>query len=287
VSSDKQSWNRERSVTLPVTLITPPSKWVTFNFRELGEYLDLLYLLVWRDIKVRYKQTLVGVSWAIIQPLINMVVFSIFFGHLAKIPSEGINYSVFTYTALVPWVYFANGLGQISNSVVNNYDLVTKVYFPRLLLPLAVALTGLVDLAIAFVILLGLMFFYGVVPTAALWTLPFFILLNVSTTLGIGLWLAAINVQYRDVSFIIPFFIQVCFFITPVVYSSSLVPQQWRAIYGLNPMAGVVEGFRWALLGKAQAPGGLIIVSVLISLGLIVSGLYYFRLKEDTFADVG
>jgi len=269
-----------------VTIIQPPKGWVPLELRGLWEYRDLLYLFVWRDLKLRYKQTMVGASWAIIQPFIAMVVLSIFFGKLIKVPSEGIPYPIFAYTALVPWMYFVNALTQSSNSVVGNYTLITRVYFPRLVIPITTVVTGLLDFAIAFAILIGMMLFYGIVPTAAIWTLPFFILLTIATALGLGLWLAALNVEYRDVRFILPFLTQIWFFITPVAYPSSLVPEPWRAIYSLNPMVGVIEGFRWALLGKAQPPSVVLVISVIAVIGLLIGGLYFFRYKEGTFADV-
>jgi len=269
-----------------VTIIQPPKGWVPLELRGLWEYRDLLYLFVWRDLKLRYKQTMVGASWAIIQPFIAMVVLSIFFGKLIKVPSEGIPYPIFAYTALVPWMYFVNALTQSSNSVVGNYTMITRVYFPRLVIPITTVVTGLLDFAIAFAILIGMMLFYGIVPTAAIWTLPFFILLTIATALGLGLWLAALNVEYRDVRFILPFLTQILFFITPVAYPSSLVPEPWRAIYSLNPMVGVVEGFRWALLGKAQPPSVVLVISVIAVIGLLIGGLYFFRYKEGTFADV-
>ena len=269
-----------------VTIIQPPKGWVPLELRGLWEYRDLLYLFVWRDLKLRYKQTMVGASWAIIQPFIAMVVLSIFFGKLIKVPSEGIPYPIFAYTALVPWMYFVNALTQSSNSVVGNYTLITRVYFPRLVIPITTVVTGLLDFAIAFAILIGMMLFYGIVPTAAIWTLPFFIMLTIATALGLGLWLAALNVEYRDVRFILPFLTQILFFITPVAYPSSLVPEPWRAIYSLNPMVGVIEGFRWALLGKAQPPSVVLVISVIAVIGLLIGGLYFFRYKEGTFADV-
>ena len=269
-----------------VTIIQPPKGWVPLELRGLWEYRDLLYLFVWRDLKLRYKQTMVGASWAIIQPFIAMVVLSIFFGKLIKVPSEGIPYPIFAYTALVPWMYFVNALTQSSNSVVGNYTMITRVYFPRLVIPITTVVTGLLDFAIAFAILIGMMLFYGIVPTAAIWTLPFFIMLTIATALGLGLWLAALNVEYRDVRFILPFLTQILFFITPVAYPSSLVPEPWRAIYSLNPMVGVIEGFRWALLGKAQPPSVVLVISVIAVIGLLIGGLYFFRYKEGTFADV-
>jgi len=269
-----------------VTIIQPPKGWVPLELRGLWEYRDLLYLFVWRDLKLRYKQTMVGASWAIIQPFIAMVVLSIFFGKLIRVPSEGIPYPIFAYTALVPWMYFVNALTQSSNSLLLNNMLITKIYFPRLIIPISSVITGLLDFVIAFAILLGMMLIYGTVPTAAIWTLPFFIVLTIATALALGLWLSALNVEYRDVRFILPFLTQIWFFVTPVAYPSSLVPEPWRAIYGLNPMAGVVEGFRWALLGKAQPPSMILVVSAIVVIGLLIGGLYFFRYKEGTFADV-
>ena len=278
--------NPSSASVVPVTIIRPSRGWVSLNLRDLWEYRELLYFLVWRDVKVRYKQTVIGAGWAIIQPFMTMVVFSIFFGNLAKVPSDGIPYPVFAYAALLPWTLFAHALTESSNSLVANQNLITKVYFPRLVIPMSAVLAGLVDFAIAFVVLLGMMFYYRIVPTAAVVTLPLFLLLAVATALAVGLWLSALNVQYRDVRYTIPFLTQFWLFATPIAYSSSLVPEQWRALYGLNPMAGVVEGFRWALLGKAGGTGSLVIVSALVVGVLLVGGLVYFRRMEKTFADV-
>jgi lipopolysaccharide transport system permease protein len=227
-----------------------------------------------------------GAAWAIIQPFFTMVVFSIFFGRLAKVPSEGIPYPIFTYCALLPWQLFAHALTQSGNSLVANQNLITKVYFPRLAVPISAVLAGFVDFCIAFVVLLGMMFYYRIAPTVAILTLPLFLLLAVVTALGVGLWLSALNVQYRDVRYTIPFLTQFWLFATPVAYPSSLVPERWRALYGLNPMAGVVEGFRWALLGRSEGPGLLLIVSVVMVLLLFIGGLIYFRRMERTFADI-
>lgn len=272
--------------SLPSLTIRPPHGWSAIGFKELWAYRELLYFLIWRDIKVRYKQTALGAAWAIIQPFFMMVVFSLFFGRLGKIPSDGIPYPVFVYCALLPWQLFAFALSESSNSLVGNQNLITKVYFPRLVVPISAVLGGLVDFAIAFVILLALMAYYGIVPGSAILTLPLFILLAIMTALGVGLWLSALNVQYRDVRYTIGFLTQFWLFATPVAYPSSLVPAKWRALYGLNPMAGVVEGFRWALLGKANPPGTLLVVSIVAVLFLLVGGLYYFRRMEQTFADV-
>ncbi len=270
----------------PVIHIRPSKGWVSLNLRDLWEYRELLYFLVWRDVKVRYKQTVLGAVWAIIQPFFTMVVFSLFFGRLAKVPSDGIPYPVFAYCALLPWQLFAYALTESGNSLVANQQLVTKVYFPRLVIPISAVLAGLVDFAVAFVVLLGMMLYYGIVPTAAVLTLPLFLLLAIATALAVGLWLSALNVQYRDVRYTIPFLTQFWLFATPIAYSSSLVPERWRALYGLNPMAGVVEGFRWALLGKTGGVGPLVLVSALAVGVLLVGGLVYFRRMEKTFADV-
>ena len=276
----------EAAAETPVLILRPSRGFLRLNLRDVWEYRELLYFLVWRDVKVRYKQTVLGAAWAILQPVMTMLVFSVFFGRLAKVPSDGIPYPVFAFTALLPWQLFAYALSESSNSLVSNQNLITKVYFPRLVIPIAAVLAGLVDFAIAFVVLLGLMLYYGIVPTAAVALLPLFMLLAVTTALAIGLWLSALNVKFRDVRYTIPFLTQFWMFATPVAYPSSLVPEPWRALYGLNPMAGVVEGFRWALLGKAQGPGPLLAVSVAAVVVLLVGGLMYFRRTESTFADV-
>lgn len=269
-----------------VTVIRAPRGWAGIDVRELWSYRELLYFLVWRDVKVRYKQTALGAAWAIIQPFFTMVVFSLFFGWLAKMPSDGVPYPVFAYTALVPWMYFANALALSSNSLVLDEKMVTKVYFPRVLIPVSAVLSGLLDLGIASVVLLGMLLFYGLVPTVAILGLPVFVLLATATALGGGLWLAALNVQYRDVRYAVPFLVQFWLFATPIAYPSSLVPEPWRALLGLNPMAGVVEGFRWTLLGHSDPPALLVLVSLVSAAGLLVTGLYYFTRMEDTFADV-
>lgn len=274
------------SESLPTFYIEPPKGWASIGLRELWDYRELLYFLTWRDVKVRYKQTALGAAWAIIQPLFMMLVFSLFFGRLAKIPSDGIPYPIFTFCALLPWQLFAHALTESSNSLVGNQNLITKVYFPRLVVPISAVLGGLVDFAVAFAILLVMMFYYGIVPTWAIVTLPGFILLAVMTALGVGLWLSALNVKYRDVRYTITFLVQFWLFATPVAYPSSIVPEKWRALYGLNPMAGVVEGFRWALLGKTEAPGAMLWVSVAVVILILVGGLYYFRRMEQEFADV-
>jgi lipopolysaccharide transport system permease protein len=267
-------------------VIEPAKGWVGLRLRELWEYRELLYFLTWREVKVRYKQTAIGAAWALIQPLFTMLVFALFFGRLAKIPSDGVPYPVFSLAGLVPWTFFANGLAQSSNSLVGNANLVSKVYFPRLAVPIAFILSGMVDFALSFVMLVGFMLFEGVHPTARILWLPAFLLLAISTSLGVGLWLSALNVEYRDVRYAVPFVVQFWMFATPVAYSSSLVPEPWRSWYGINPMVGVVEGFRWSLLGTGHAPGTMLALSVLVSVLLLTGGAYYFRRMERNFADV-
>jgi len=269
----------------PVVYLRPPGRWTRLNLADLWEYRDLLYFLIWRDIKVRYKQTVLGAAWAILQPLLTMIVFSIVFGRLGKLPSDGIPYPVFTFAALLPWQLFAYAMTEASNSLIGSQNLITKVYFPRLVIPIAAVLGGLVDFAISFVVLLLLMLGYGIAPTIAVLSIPLFIILVIATALGIGLWLSALNVKYRDVRYTIPFLTQFWLFLTPVAYSSSLVPAKWRILYGLNPMAGVVGGFRWALLGEKDAPGPMLAVSIVIVAVLLITGLYYFRRTEASFAD--
>lgn len=268
------------------TRIAPSTGSLDLNFGELWRYRELLYFFVWRDIKIRYKQTVIGAGWAIIQPFCTMVVFSLFFGMLAKIPSEGLPYPVFYYTALLPWTYFANALGQATNTMVENQRVITKVYFPRVILPMAAIISGLVDFAIALVILIVMMLFYGIIPTAAVILLPFLLLLGIITALAAGLWLSALNAIYRDVRYAVPFLIQFWMFASPVAYPSSLVPEKWRWLYGLNPMAGVIEGFRWSLTGQGQPPGQLMIASVGAVLLVLIGGVVYFQKMEGTIADV-
>jgi lipopolysaccharide transport system permease protein len=276
----------ELSPELPVTRIRPARGWVSLGLRELWEYRELLWFLVWRDVKVRYKQTVLGAGWAILQPVATMVVFSLFFGRLAKVPSDGLPYPIFSFAALVPWTFFAQGLAQSANSLVGSQNLITKVYFPRLAIPIATVLAGLVDFALAFLVLLGMMPFYGIVPGPQAAALPLLLLLALVTALGAGLWLSALNVQFRDVRYVVPFLTQLWLLATPIAYPSSLLGEPWRTVYGLNPMAGVVEGFRWALLGTGAPPGPMLAASALAALALLVSGAFYFRRMEKTFADV-
>lgn len=279
------------AVKRPILITIEPLRgWAPLELRELWNCRELIYFFVWRDLKIRYKQTILGAAWAVLQPLLTMVVFSVIFGHLAGLPSDGTPYPIFTYTALLPWQLFAYALSQTALSLVSNQQLLKKVYFPRLVIPVSAVLCWLVDFSIGFLVLLLLMFYYGIVPTLAILTLPFFVLLAMAAALAVGLWLATLNVQYRDIRYAIPFLIQFWLFVTPVAYSSSLIldriPEFWRFLYGLNPMAGVIEGFRWALLGKSGDVGPLIIVSALVVLVLLLGGLAYFRRMEGTFSDV-
>jgi lipopolysaccharide transport system permease protein len=266
--------------------IGPSHGWVSLKLHELVEYRELLYFLVRRDDKERYKQTALGAAWAVIQPFFTMVVFSLFFGKLAAVPSDGIPYPIFAYAALVPWTFYATGLTQATNSLVGSANLLRKVYFPRLTIPIATVLAGAVDFVLAFLVLLGMMAFYGMAPTVNVLWLPFFLLLALVTALGVGLWLSAMNVQFRDVRYVVPFLTQFWLFVTPVAYPSSLLAEPWRTLYALNPMVGVVEGFRWALLDTDTQPGAMIVASSLTAVGLLVSGAFYFRRMERTFADV-
>jgi lipopolysaccharide transport system permease protein len=273
------------SPILPVTVIRPRRGWIPINLKEIWDYRELLYFFTWRDVKVRYKQTLLGFAWAILQPLIMMVVFTLFFGTLLNVPSEDIPYPIFSYAALLPWTLFSQGISRSSTSLVSNVAVIQKVYCPRLVLPIASVLAPVVDFFITFVILIGMLFYFGYPPTVKiLWLVPL-LLLTIFTALGVGLWLSAINVRYRDVQYVIPFLVQLWLFASPVVYSSTLLPQRFQLIYGLNPMAGVIGGFRWALLGT-EPPGPLLIASVIIVIVVLISGAFYFRRMEETFADV-
>jgi lipopolysaccharide transport system permease protein len=270
----------------PETIFIRPSTGLAaLNLRDLWIYRELIFFMIWRDIKVRYKQTLLGAAWALIQPLLTMLIFNFIFGTVAKVPTEGIPYPIFSYTALLPWGLFTAALNNASRSLTANQNMVTKIYFPRLILPLASVLGGLVDFAIAFLILIVMMIYYRVTPTVAIWLLPFFLLLTVVTALGVALWLSAINVQYRDVNYVLPFLTQFWLFLTPVAYSAKVISAKWQIAYSLNPMAGVVNGFRWALLGTNTGPNLNMAVSIGISLVFLITGLFYFRSMERTFAD--
>lgn len=277
---------------IPNVVIQPVAGWTSLGLRDIWAYRELLYFLVWRDVKVRYKQTLLGVAWAILQPLLTMVVFTIFFGRLANVGSEGLPYPLFSFAGLLPWTLFSLGIGQSSASLVSSANLIKKVYFPRLVIPASSVFAALVDFVLAFLLLAGMMAYYGVVPPLTVLFLPYLVLLAVCATLGVGIWLAALNVQYRDVRYVVPFFVQIWLFVTPVIYPSSRVLAKLAEkgipgwIYGLNPMAGVVEGFRWALLGSQTRPFGLIAASTVVSAALLVSGMFYFKRTERVFADV-
>lgn len=268
-----------------VTVNEPRSGWPGPGLRELWQNRELLYFLTWRDVKVRYKQTALGAAWAILQPVFTMLIFTVVFGRLAKLDSDNVPYPVFAFTALVPWTFFANAITQAAASLTQNERMITKVYFPRLVLPISAVLGALVDFLLAFVVLVVMMGFYGIVPTAWVLALPLFLLLATTTAFAVGFFLAAVNVRYRDVRYVIPFLVQAWLFITPVAYSISLVPREWRFLYGLNPMVGAIEGFRWALIGKAEAPGLALTASVLAALVLLGGGLLTFRRMEDTFSD--
>jgi lipopolysaccharide transport system permease protein len=270
---------------VPTLIIRPPRKWVPIDFQEIWAYRELLYFFTWRDVKIRYKQTGLGFAWAVIQPLFTMIIFSLIFGAFAKIPSDGIPYPLFSYAALLPWTLFAEGMTRSTNSMVANAPIMTKVYFPRLLMPISGIMSPLVDFCIAFSILIAMMFYYGFVPTVNVIFLPAFLLLAIATSLGVGLWLSALNVQYRDFQYTVPFLIQIWMYASPVVYPASMLPEKFRVLYGLNPMAGVIEGFRWALLGTTP-PSAMILVSVGVVVVMLVSGLFYFKKMEQYFADL-
>jgi len=271
----------------PVLRITPPGRWWAIPFAELWENRELIYFFVWREIKVRYKQTVIGAAWAVLQPFMSMLLFTVVFGRFAHIPSEGIPYPIFYYSALLPWMYFSNSLQNATGTIVQNQGMITKVYFPRLALPLSSVLSGLLDFAIGFVMFVAMMIYYGIRPGIPLLFFPFFLLLAVLMATGMGLWLGAMNALYRDVRYAVPFLIQFWLFASPVAYPASLVPAKWRWLYGLNPMAGIIEGFRWSLSGRGgAAPVRLILVSILIIVALLVSGLFYFQRMEATIADV-
>jgi lipopolysaccharide transport system permease protein len=286
-NTPKSPRNQITSSQLPHLRIEPSEGWVSLKLRELWEYRELLYFLTWRDIKVRYKQTVLGAAWAVIQPFMTMVVFSLFFGNLAQVPSDGVPYPLFSYAALVPWTFFSTGLTMSSNSLVTSANLIKKVYFPRLVVPISTVLSGVIDFTLSFLVLIIMMLFFGILPTGNVVFLPFFLFLAFSTSLGVGLWLSAMNVQFRDVRYTVPFLTQFWLFATPIAYPSSLIENELlRALYGINPMVGVIEGFRWALLGVDTAPGPILIVSTSATILIMLSGLLYFRRMEKTFADV-
>ena len=276
---------RQSREVLQCCEIRPASGWPSLELTEVWRHLELIYLLIVRDTKVRYKQSLVGIGWALLQPLLTVVVFTVLFDHLVKVPTEGVPYPIFALTALVPWTYFIHALTKTTVCLVTNTALITRVYFPRLVLPISAVLAGLVDFVISFGLLLIMLVVYGIRPTATVVVLPFFLLLGILAAFSCGLWLSALNVQYRDVVNALPFFTQMMFLVTPVAYSNQLIPAEWRYLYALNPMASVVTGFRWVLLGNAPAPGLPCLVSVAVVLAALVGGLYFFRYQEERFAD--
>jgi len=283
VNATAQTRTLEKS---PVIRITPPARWWEIPFGEVWEYRELLYFFVWRDIKIRYKQTAIGAAWAVLQPLLTMIVFTLFFGKLAHIPSDGLPYPIFYYSALLPWTYFAASLQNATNTIVENQRVVTKVYFPRLILPLSSVCSGLVDFGVSFVMFVVMMIYFGMRPSAAILWLPAFLLLALLTALGVGLWLSALNAIYRDVRYVVPFLVQFWMFASPVAYPSSLVPEKWRWVFGLNPMTGVIEGFRWSLSGHGEAPGRSLFVSMGVVILVLFTGVSYFHRMETTIADV-
>jgi lipopolysaccharide transport system permease protein len=281
---------RAHTSAVPSVVIEPTRGWTSLRLREFWEFRELLYFLVWRDIKVRYKQTALGVTWIVLQPVVSIVVFSVLFGRLLSVPSGDVPYPVFLYSALLPWSYFASSLTRCTGSVVSSRQVITKVYFPRMLIPVSAVLSGLVDFGVAFIVLGALMLYYRITPTQEAVLLPGFLLLAMLTALGFGLWLSALNVRYRDVGYLVPFLVQTWMYLTPVVYAPTLIPEEYRWLVGLNPMASVVEGFRWALLGEylpdASPPGPLFVLSVAISLLVLLLGALYFRRTERVFADI-
>jgi lipopolysaccharide transport system permease protein len=290
---ERKSSSRVGGISLPEgvgkttdVIIQPSTGLFHLDLNAVWHYRELLYFLIWRDVKVRYKQTVIGAGWAILQPLMTMVIFTIVFGNFVKVPSDGLPYSIFAYTALLPWNFFAQAISHSGNSLVGNANLIKKVYFPRLIVPISAAVAPLVDFAIAFVMLLGIMTWFGIAPTWGMLTLPFFLFLALVTALSVGLWLSALNVRYRDVGYIIPFLTQFWMYASPVVYPVSLVPEKWRLLYSLNPMVGVIEGFRWALLSKGSPDFGVMAASGVVIMALLLGGIVYFRQMERTFADV-
>jgi lipopolysaccharide transport system permease protein len=278
--------DEHRAAPLPVTRIEPRVGWFALDLRDVWDYRELLYFFVWRDLKVRYKQTAIGAAWAVLQPFLTMLVFWLFFAKLAKMDTEGLPGPIFYYCALLPWTYFASSMQNATTVVVEQQRVITKIYFPRVILPISSVLSPLVDFAIAFVMFIALMVFYHIAPTRALLWLPVFLLLAVLTALGVGLWLSALNALYRDVRYIVPFLVQFWLFASPIAYSSSIVPPRWRLLYGLNPMAGVVEGFRWSLTGRGQPPGAIALASTGAVVLVVLGGLAYYHAMESTIADV-
>jgi lipopolysaccharide transport system permease protein len=278
--------HQQTAGTVPTICIEPSRGWIALKLKEMWAYRELLYFLTWRDVKVRYKQTVIGAAWAILQPLLTMLVFTLVFKRLARVPSDGLPYPVFAFAALLPWNLFAGALNRSSTSLVGQSNLIAKVYFPRLVVPLSATMSGIVDFALGLVILAGMMIWYGIAPTWAVLSLPLFVILALNAALSVGLWLSAFNVRYRDVEHTIPFLIQIWLFASPVAYPVSVVPEKWRLLYSLNPMSGVIEGFRWALLGKEHPDFQVMALSAMIVVLLSLGGLVYFKRMERTFADV-
>lgn len=280
-----ESTTGSQAQAVPVTHITPSRGWFDLNVREMWVGRELLLFFVWRDLKVRYKQTAIGVGWVVIQPILTMLVFSFFFGRLAKMPSAGLPYPLFYYCALLPWTYFANSFTSATQTIVEHERMITKVYFPRLFLPVSSVISGLVDFGVSLLLLIGMTMYYHIALRPTVLLIPVFLLLAVGTALGAGLWLSALNALYRDVRHAVPFLIQLWFFLSPVAYPSTLIPARWRWLYGLNPMAGVIEGFRWALSGHGQPPNALMLVSAAMVVVMFLGGLLYFKNMEGTIAD--
>jgi lipopolysaccharide transport system permease protein len=270
----------------PTVVIEPSKALLHLDLPTIWQYRELLYFLIWRDVKVRYKQTVIGAGWAILQPLMSMMIFTVIFGHLAQIPSNGIPYPIFAYAALLPWNFFSQAVSRSGASLVGDANLISKVYFPRMIVPISAAAAPLVDFAIAFVMLLGMMVWFGIAPSWGVLALPLFLFLALATALAVGMWLSALNVRYRDVGHTIPFLMQCWMFASPVVYPVSLVPEKWRLLYSLNPMVGVIEGCRWAILGQGSPDIGALLESAIIVMALLIGGVVYFRHMEQTFADV-
>jgi len=275
---------------LPITYLRPAKGLAALNLKDLWDYRELIYFLTWRDLKVRYKQTLLGFTWVVLQPVINMVVFTVLFGQLLNVPTDGVPYPIFSFAALLPWLYFAGSLTRSSTTLVGSSNLISKVFFPRMVIPIAGVLSGVVDFLVSLIVLVGMMLFYKIIPTWNLLLLPVFLLLAMLTALGFGLWLSALNVRFRDINYLVPFLIEIWKYATPVIYGSTLIPERFRFLLGLNPLTGVVEGFRWAILGTKYAqnfePGPLFIVSISITFIVLISGIIFFRNTERTFADI-
>jgi lipopolysaccharide transport system permease protein len=276
----------EQPITAPSVVVQPSTSWLDLDLKAIWQYRELLYFLVWREVKVRYKQTVLGVAWAVLQPLMTMAIFTVIFGVFVNVPSDGLPYPLFALAALLPWTYFSEAMTRSSISLVGDAQLIRKVYFPRLIMPLAAVVSPGVDFLLAFILLLGMIAWYGLSPTWGIFLLPGFLLLGLVTALAVGLWLSALNVRYRDVRHTVPFLTQCWMYASPVAYPVSVVPEGWRALYGLNPMAGVIEGFRWGLLGKESPDIGVMTVSVIAVIGLLIGGLIFFQHMEQTFADV-